>query len=92
MGIRGFMEEYEGLQGYRRVFPSPYNSLHVPSYSALSRIAMENSISHLYEGEFLYHEITSDWWNIPWYITRKCFTTILFHAIVNTWEVWWPRG
>jgi len=35
-------------------------------------------------GEYIYQENTSDKWYIPWYATRKCCITILYHAIENT--------
>ena len=35
-------------------------------------------------GECVYQENTSYKWDIPRYTTRKCYITILYHAIENT--------
>ena len=34
-------------------------------------------------GECVYQENSSYLWDIPWYTTRKCCITILYHAIEN---------
>ena len=35
-------------------------------------------------GSCVYQEKTSDKWDTPWYTTRKCCITFLYHAIENT--------
>ena len=84
IGIEGFMGVYKGLWGYTRVHKGVYliqryhSGMHVHSYAAFF------CCIHLYEGKFGYQEIINDWWNIPWYTTRKCLITILYHAIIST--------
>ena len=48
------------------------------------RICHESLVFSWYTHKPLYQENTSDVWDIPWYSTRECWITILYHAIENT--------
>ena len=59
-------------------------------YNAFEWYTREYPMSHLYFlgihkplGKCVYQENTSDNWDIPWYTTRKCCITILYHAIIR---------
>jgi len=54
-------------------------------YHGMSHESLEFSqYKHKPSGECVYQENTSDKWDMPWYTTRDCCITILYHAIENT--------